>query len=205
MALKFEGDKKHMRLTQGLGAEKLGIVTNMLASGKELVQIARMIQGEWGLMQDSTEKSLGMLLSRYRDSVPNAATTMMDGTLIVTASLERVNVVHELAHLIAQQKGRLAEMLMAEKSLKSKHDSSLGREIELMKNLLLDMQKIQFDLGVDAYKGPVFSNGKVISANVTTPDGTNVSLTIGEDMREAMDVIEQFQPKRQAITDVDSR
>jgi hypothetical protein len=69
--------------------------------------------------------------------------------------------------------------------------SSLNIVINDCRDLLLSIQKIKFDLGLDEYKG-VMSGVKATATSVTRPDGVNVQ----QQVLEAIEVVEDIFRRR---------
>lgn len=194
MAIQF---KKHNRIFS-LGEERVTVVNNLLARGESSIQVARLIQGKWGQCQDVSEKTLIQQILRYKDDtasgkIPVAVITPEGDA--VTQMLSKVDVVAEYASLIALQKTRLAMFLEKEKQSKLPI-AGVSKDVELLSALLRDTQKIQFDLGVDAYNGPQLQGGRVASRTQSLPDGTVVREEVTEAYSVAQNVLENFRKGR---------
>jgi hypothetical protein len=204
MALKIEG-KKFSRLL-ALGPERLKAVNNKLAQGVSCNTVARLIQQDWKEFTDVAEKTLSIQLQRYKTDVVAVTSQNYDEqTVLVTTVVGRVNVVKEMAELMQMQKNRIKDAVDKEKQLKGMLLKGVNTEIETLQAILKDIQKVQFDLGIDDFKGVITQNGKIMSANVTLPDGTTMNMQVMDAQQEALKIIEEYEPRGSDVTDVESR
>lgn len=204
MALKIEGQKFKRLLA--LGPERLKVIQNKIAQGIPMNEVARLIQQDWKEFTDVAEKTLAVQLQRFKtDVVATTTQNYSEEQVIVTTVIGRVNVIREMAELVTMQKKRIKDAVDKESTLKGMLLKGVNTEIETLHMMLKDLQKVQFDLGIDDFKGPIVQNGKVVSASVTLPDGTNVSMTAHDAQQEALQIIEGYTPRMKDVSDVDSR
>ena len=101
-----------------------------------------------------------------------------------------LNSLEELIDLAVLQKNRVQKLWEKERQLNVPL-SSLNSVINDYRDLLLCIQKIKFDLGLDEYKG-VMSGVKATATSVTRPDG----LKIQQQVFEAIEVVEDIFRRR---------
>jgi hypothetical protein len=101
-----------------------------------------------------------------------------------------LNCLEELIELTLLQKNRVQQLWEKERELNIPF-SSLNSVVNDYRDLLLSIQKIKFDLGLDEYKG-VISGVKATATSVTRPDG----LKIQQQVFEAIEVVEDIFRRR---------
>lgn len=177
---------KYARL-YALGKERVTVINNKLALGESMYAVARMIQGDWKEFQDVAEKTLVMQLNRYKAEVVTAQSheTKDPDIMVVTAEITKVNVVLRLGELEVLLRERIKRAIDKEKGLGGLLMSQLSKEVTEYRQLLLDIQKVQFDLGLDEYKGPLLQGVRTGTSTMTLPDGTVVKNQVVEAVQMA--------------------
>ena len=165
---------------QALGEAKFGKIKNALMRGTPAMVLARMVQKDWGDFDGVAEKTLTQQLNRLRLQMTEGAfgeeaakvlkeTGKVDIKMLRGA---RLDVLGDLVALAAVQRDRVEYLWEKEKQMKMPM-SSLNVVITDYRDTLLQVQKVQFDLGVDEFKGPITGvnmRGRVDTE--TLPDGT---------------------------------
>lgn len=179
-----------------LGEERFGKILNQLMRGEPARGLARLIQMQppegWGLFQDLTEKALSQQLRRLRLAAAEGAfgkktaQRIEEGATPQIKMLEKVSVrvLDRLEELSDIQRQRVLDLIEKEKKLQDA-PLPLHKAASVMFNdyrqLLLDIQKVRFDLGLDDFKGPVGTTAlRGATSSVTLPDGTNVQKQVFE-------------------------
>ena len=179
---------------QRLSKEKFQKIVNELMRGIPAIMIARLIQREWGDCQNVREDTLAKQLKRLHTAITNGA---FGGDLAQEARRKasvRIKLFHgssldclaELIELALLQKNRVQQIWEKERQLNVPF-SSLNALINDYRDLLLSIQKIKFDLGLDEYKG-VMSGVKATATSVTRPDGVNVQQQVLEAITTVEDI-----------------
>lgn len=162
---------------RSLPPENLAKVQSDLRTGRSLTALARMIQGEWGMMTHMKENSLVQTLLRYRDRVLVAPLAVaLEGKQAKVATLARrvearLDAVSGMEELVRIQIERIQELRAKEKTLKMPFQWA-SKEIEVAASMYKELLKMQIDVGIVEFKGPLSSRG----VSVTTPDGTKVTV-----------------------------
>ena len=166
-----------------MGQDRVMVMNNALAQGHSTVSVTRLIQEEWGLFTDVKEKTLMQQVNRYRlEHVPAIADNAKAITLNKGKLYERLDVLSASIELALLQKDRVVYFAEKEKEDKKGPSRAVNEEITTLQTLYDKVQKLQFDLGVDAYQGPLLSQGgKSTSTTVTMPGG----MTFTQETREA--------------------
>jgi hypothetical protein len=190
---------------QELGDEKFGKILNLLMRGEPAMTLAREIQAPppkgWGLFQDVAEKTLTQQLNRLRLAAAEGAfgrkmaKSIEAGHKPQIKMLERVSV-HVLARLEDLsdiQRDRVLALVEKEKNMPLPIGAMLTATNAVFndyRQLLLDIQKVRFDLGLDEFKGPVGQHISMRGAAQTHmfPDGTSIQ----KQVFEAVTTIEQI-------------
>lgn len=187
---------------QKLGEEKFRAITNALLREQPAMQVARMIRTDWGDFQDVAEKTLTMQLLRLKadmrsgrfstKAAEEAKALVKNGEHVDVKMLRKskLDVLGELQDICHLQKKRIMKLVEKEENLPLPI-SGLSTIIMDYKEMLVTVQKIQFDLGVDAFKG-VIPGARVAVETVQKPDGTVASRTIVD----AVGVLEDVMSKR---------
>lgn len=178
-----------------LGKERVSVIDNQLAQGKSMYHIARMVQQDWKEFQDVAEKTLVQQLNRYKadKDIPTTHKTHDPGTMVITTVIGRVDVVQKLGELEKALRERLDAALKREKGLAGMFLPGLSKEINDYRVLLLDIQKTQFDLGVDEYKGPLLA-ARMMTGSKVLPDGTVMHAQITEAVQVAQRAMRELNP-----------
>lgn len=175
---------------KALGKERVLALNNLLARGGSTVAAARLVQQEWGQFQDVAEKTLIQQISRYKHDHIQTISTADVQFEHKDKLYGKLNVLDEMVWLVNQQKQRLSRGMLKEKNSPFPMNV-ITREVETLQALLKDAQKLQFELGIDEYKGPVMQGGRVMSASVTTPDGTVVKTQVAEAVQIATAILDK--------------
>lgn len=154
-------------------------IISRMHKGESLPALIRVIQKEWGLLPDLSQSSMMQQLLRFRKRFAPLATTDKDSTTkeilrlrALTKKLEpKVHVVQELEKLAQMQLERVADIRKKEKELTLPMQQT-EKMVEVAAELLKDLFKVQIDLGLVEYNGPLAK--QVAPVRVTTPDGTVV-------------------------------
>jgi hypothetical protein len=151
-----------------------------------------MIQQEWGDFEGVNEKSLMQQLLRLKKVHASQAFQgkAQEDVKPIPKRTSNVNVLHELAQLADVQRQRVLILFAKEQELKLPI-SGLNTVVMDYKDMLISIQKVQFDLGLCEFKGPV-QGQRVIAEQVTKPDGTTGQRVIVE----AVNTLEEVMSKR---------
>jgi hypothetical protein len=183
---------------QKLGENKFQKIVNELMRGTPALTLARLIQHEWGDAQDVAEDSLGKQLKRLHIAISNGA---FGGDLAQEARQKAsvriklfhgssLNTLDKLIDLAMIQEARV-HALWNEEKLWNKTIPGLNTIINDYRDLLLNIQKVKFDLGLDEYKfGHSAVKASVLS--VTLSDETRLE----RQLYEAVGVTGQIFRKR---------
>lgn len=193
------------RPLRDLGEEKFRKILNHLMLGKPAVQTARMIQGPppegWGQLLKVSENALVQQLTKLRHMAAEKAfgeeiaQEMAAGMPAPQMKrLERLDVkaLEVMEHVAKRQLTRM-ETLFAQEQATKKYIPSINKVVHSLRMVLLDVQKMRFDLGVDEFKGPVgqsMMKGAVVTTSL--PDGTNIQ----KQVFEAISIIDQVFDQR---------
>jgi len=182
---------KYYRLLS-LGDERVTIINNLLSKNSSMFALARMIQQEWKESTDIGEKTLTQLLNRYKADVLGSSKVEKTITgLVITTKINRVDVITRMASLEEIQRNRIQAMVSKEKELGGMLISSLKGEIEEYREILKDIQKIQFDLGIDEYNGPILAARSRIT-KVTDSQGNVFETQVSEAAQVAQSVLSEL-------------
>jgi len=183
---------------QKLGEERFTQILNALQRGEPAMALARTIQlhppDGWGLFQDVAEKTLTQQLLRLREAATQGAFGLRAAKRIAEGAAPRIK---RLEHVSVKALDRLEELaekqrtlsfaLMDEALANKKTYMSTNDAVEGYHKVLLSIQKIRFELGLDEYKGPT-ATLKGASQTTTFPDGTSVN----KQVFEAVNTIERI-------------
>jgi DNA-binding HxlR family transcriptional regulator len=181
---------------QSLGEEKFRVIMNHLLRGKPAMTLAREIQQEWGDLQDIGQKTLTQQLNRLRiasaegifgKTVAAQITKGQPPKHIARLNGLSLSAVERMEELSALQKERVIRLLEKEKTLLEKEKtlptgsalSATSAVFNDYKELLKDIQKMRFDLGLDEYKG-VIMTARGASVSQTFPDGSHIQKQVFE-------------------------
>ncbi len=189
---------------QALGEEKFRRLVNELVRGKPAEVLARVVQMEWGDLSDTSEKTLAQQLVRLRASAaegmfgPEVAKEIAQGA---TPQIKRLagisfSAIERMEELSGIQRQRIMDLVEKERHL---HTGPLMEATNAVfndyKELLVAIQKIRFDLGLDEFKGPL-THARGATVTTTSPDGTQVQRQVFE----AVSTIESIFDRRQIPT-----
>ena len=175
-----------------LGPEKLQKIVNELMRGTPTVLVARLIQ-EWGDASDVGEATLAKQLKRLHTAIENGA---FGGELAQEARRKasvRIKLLHgstvdcldQLIEIANIQRERVLALWDKER-IWNKPIFKLNAAIRDYKNLLLAIQKIKFDLGIDEYR-----RGFPVRAPHTSPTQPD-SAALAQRAREAAEMVEKI-------------
>lgn len=156
-------------------------IISRMHKGESMPALVKVLQKEWGLLTDLTQTTLMQQLMRFRKRFAPLATTDKDSTTkeilrlrALTKKLEpKVHVVVELEKLAQLQLTRIDELRQKEVELKIPMQQT-EKALETAAELLKDLFKVQIDLGLVEYNGPLAKQAAPL--RVTTPDGTTVEV-----------------------------
>jgi hypothetical protein len=185
----------------------------MLMRGKPAMSVARILQQAppdgWGLFQKMSEKTLTRQLTRLRIHAaegaygPEVAKLIAAGATPQVRLLENVStpVIARLEEMAQIQRDRV--MKLVEKEEKWNTTMPIMNDVlESYRKMLLDLQKVRFDLGLDEFKGPVGVTTVRGAAQTTTlPDGTSIQ----KQVFEAITMVDQIFDARKIPRIVEAR
>lgn len=177
---------------KALDPEQLTAIQNALALRTPECQVARMIQGQWGLFQNVAETTLVAQLRRYNRAFkftpgdPNTAVKVKD----LAPLYERLNVTSSQIELAVTVRARLMRLIELERVKGLKHNPHIRAEVETYNTLLKDIQKQQFDLGVDTYQGPARASIRAGQQTTTLADGTTIVSQVIEATNDALTILD---------------
>lgn len=185
--------QRYARL-HGLGPERLTRINNDLARGTPVSAVARMIQQDWGEFTDVAETSLTQQLNRYRLDLEKGTITGEVKLAVSESEIDlrflkgkTIDVLEELIALTKLQRSRVQTFYNKERSV-GMPLSGTDKVVDAYKTLLLDIQKVKFDLGLDKYEGPV-SGFRAAQQSVTLPNGTQVHTQVLEAVNTAQEIL----------------
>lgn len=171
---------------RALPEERLTHVNNWLGRGGEVMALTRVIQQEWKIWTDVAERTLFQQLNRYKrwlltqQDIDLPSLRTQDGAIVVKAARKRnIDVMERMNMLVAVQEQRLQTFLNQEAKL-GMPIAGVDKTIEQTKELLKDIQKLRFDLGMDQYCGLQPANPMLRGASKTVtqnPDGSTSTTT----------------------------
>ena len=178
----------------GLESEQFTKILNGLMCGTPAQTLAREIQQPppkgWGMMQDVSEKTLAQQLNRLRlDAAAGAFGDEIAQKIVENRSprpqltlLKNVSVpVLQRLEEVSEAKRVLVLTLLEKATAEKRTFTSVNEAVEGYRKLLLDLQKLRFDLGLDEFKGPVGSTTvKGATQTTTFPDGMSVQKQVYE-------------------------
>jgi hypothetical protein len=201
---------------QTLGEEEFQKILNLLMRGEPAMHVARTIQQEWHQFQDVAEKTLCQQLNRLRLAAAEGAFGMKAAKKIAEGATPQIRMLKDvsvgtlvrLEELSEIQKHRVLALVEKEKNMPLPIGAMLTATNMVFtdyKQLLLDIQKVRFDLGLDEFKGPTSHSihhvkGGVVSAQL--PDGTNVQKQVFEAVQAIEAVFDQRKIPEHKMKDV---
>jgi hypothetical protein len=183
----------HARLRE-LPAEVLDKVDSKLTSGEPARAVAQWLQEDAKLLTDMKPDTLKKTLERYREGhLRNkvlSRITEAQHTLALKTVQKRLNALDELEELVVIQRGRVDKMLMMEKDkpilLKSTTD-----EIRLLKEMLVDLGRVQMETGV------LPKASRKISGTIMGADGEISQFSWTEEQEQLYQELERVYAERQ--------
>jgi hypothetical protein len=144
---------------QSLGKEKFAKIVNELMRGTPLLPLARLIQQEWGDVENVSQHTLAKQLQRLHTAITNGA---FGGDLADQAKRKasvKIKLFHSSAldvldelitlHLILKER---IDIFFEKECESGKYSPGLTKIMRADMDLLVAIQKIKFDLGIDEYK-----------------------------------------------------
>lgn len=157
---------------KSLPADILAQVDSKLLAGETGLDVAKWLQQGKHYPEDDVY-ALKKILERYRKGELRARTIERIATAQKTDAThtvaKRMNAMDELQDLCSQQRYRLDKLLMREGNTVENGIllKDATREIEVMKNLLVDLGRLQLETGVIA-RAPKNYKGSITDANGVT-------------------------------------
>lgn len=182
-----------------LGEERMAQVAQMLRTGTSCLKMARYIRNEWGLYNDQPERALEQQLRRFKTS--KGIGLVEDALKLANAQEKRslyhkfnskVDTMQELEALVNQQKVRIAALIAKENQMNMPFDRTKA-EIATMQGLLASLTKMQFDLGLLEYRGPLLRGGQVVKAEVEIPGGGVLKLEMEQVVDTAIKLMDELE------------
>jgi hypothetical protein len=183
----------------GLGREKFQKIVNELTRGIPAQTVARLVH-QWGDAQDVREETLAKQLKRLHTAITNGA---FGGDLAQQAKEKAIvrimwlhgstlNCLDALIEVAIVQRTRVLTLYEHEQA-SGKHIAGLNAVINDYRDLLVAIQKVKFDLGLDEFKRgiPV----RASETSVTSPDG----VTVRRQVLEAYSTLEEVITRRCSV------
>jgi hypothetical protein len=168
--MKLKVNPTSHKKVKSLPADILMQVDSKLLSGESGLDVAKWLKDECKLCADEDLYNLKKNLERYRQGELRARTIERIATAQKTDSTttiaKRMNAMEEMQELAIQQRARLDRMLMKESELPNGillKDAT--REVAMMKDLLVDLGRLQLETGLLA-RAP-----KSFKGSITDPSG----------------------------------
>jgi len=139
---------------QKLDKEKLDIVVNELIRGVSAKAIARTIQEEWCVARGFSAGTLEQQLKTLRTAICDGALRCdprSEVPSITSAAGFEINPIDKLTWLANLHEKRILRFYTAELR-QNKMDAQLGKSLSEYGRLLIGLQKMRFELGLDEYK-----------------------------------------------------
>lgn len=185
---------------QNLGDEKFTKIVNLLIRGEPAQRLARTIQQQppqgWGEFQGVQEKTLTQQLNRLRTAAAEGMFGAKEAKRLAAVGKPNID---RLAGVSVQVLARIEELSEAQRTLvmallakatkEERTFTSVNEAVGNYNKILLDIQKLRFELGLDEYKGPVGTTSVRGATQTTTfPDGMSVQ----KQVFEAVTTVEQI-------------
>lgn len=184
-----------------MGKERFHKVLNALMHGETSRTLARQIQLQppegWGLFQGVSERTLAQQLNRLRLAAAEGAYGPEVAKQIAAGNISHVEILKDISICALERIEEVADiqrnrlLAQVEKEKITKHVLVTTNDIVAeYRKVLMDLQKLRFDLGLDEFKGPVGSSMTLRGGSVTQtfPDGMSVQKQIFE----AVNTVEQI-------------
>jgi hypothetical protein len=169
--MKLKVNPASHKKVKSLPPDILAQVDSKLLSGESGLDVAKWLQDDAKQFVGDDVYNLKKTLERYRQGELRAKTIERIATAQKTDSTvtiaRRMNALEEMQDLAKQQRARLDAMLMRESQMPNGillKDAT--REVAMMKDLLVDLGRLQLETGVLA-RAP-----KSFKGSITNPDGT---------------------------------
>src|ERR1022692_476023 len=139
-----------------LGTDRVGVLNIALAAGTSTIKLAQKIQNEWDALTNMKTATLAKQLARYRaDKVPKLVVALKPGT---GASVEYIqppafDVLDVLRETVLRQRERVRLGYAQEQRIQFPIPS-MCQEMRLLADMATNLLRIEFELGIRAYKGP---------------------------------------------------
>jgi hypothetical protein len=190
--MRAKSSTRAFKKLKSLGADRMNEVDARLLSGEPCSSIAAWIQVDLGKCKDIKPASLKKMLERYRETELRQKTlariaNAQRGDSIKTIQ-KRLNALDEMEDMVRVQRGRVEKILMREANLPEGmllRDAS--NELRLLKDMLLDLGKIQLETGLLA-KAPKTFRGSMVSS-----DGQVKHFEWTEEQEELFRMIEKIE------------
>ena len=151
--MKLKISSRAFKRLKSLGEERMQEVDSRLLSGEPCSAIAAWIQVDLGKLKDIKPASLKKTLERYRETELRNRTLeriaqAQSGSAIKTIQ-KRLNALDEMEEIVRFQRIRVDKIMMRESKLPEGillKDTS--NEIRLLKDMLLDLGKLQLETGL---------------------------------------------------------
>jgi len=148
---------KYKRLYD-LGADRIGIVDNMLIEGCSSMSVAERIQGDWGECVGVKIGTLEKQILRYKKDIVEprllvAVEKAEESGVSISKGMkkfrEQVDVMETLNEVINMQRGRIAKMFAAEEEAGNKKlTADIQRELRPFTDMLKVLSSLQLETGV---------------------------------------------------------
>jgi hypothetical protein len=185
---------------QKLGEEKFTKIRNELLRGTPCMTLAKTIQQEWGDLIGIGEKTLTQQLGRFKDHLIAAGV----GAETIKEMIEKkeakpilkilrkssIDVLRRLISLANMQEMRINKVWEKEQSMGGIPLGALNVLLNDYVDLLIKIQKVQFDLGINEFKG-VLNSTKIMQQKLEHPDGTVETRTVAEALEAMNDVFKK--------------
>ena len=167
--MKLKISSRAFKRLKSLGEERMQEVDSRLLSGEPCSAIAAWIQVDLGKLKDIKPASLKKTLERYRETELRNRTLeriaqAQSGSAIKTIQ-KRLNALDEMEEIVRFQRIRVDKIMMRESKLPEGillKDTS--NEIRLLKDMLLDLGKLQLETGLLPRAAKTFK-GSVVGAD----------------------------------------
>jgi hypothetical protein len=161
-------------------------IRNWLVRGGEVATLARLMQQDWKVLTDVNERTLAQQLNRYKkvllvDITPEPPEIPTESGAVVSKRTKSRNIdpMERMVALLHIQERRLDMFIEREQSLKMPL-SGVDKVIDATKGLLLDIQRLRFDLGLDEFRGVQPGSVKGMIQRHMNPDGSSSTTTLFE-------------------------
>jgi hypothetical protein len=192
VSLKKDNHRSLARVRKELGEERFALVNTMLAKGESVTYVARMIQHEWKAVKRIKEDSLRRQLIRHRDKYLVHASyvealPLEQKNQIIEKLENHVSALDEMHWLILEHKKRIQLARNKEDKLQFPFQW-LGKDIEVMMNLLEKFATHQFNLGLIEYAPQALARkGVQVAVGVQAPGAPGQTTTVQVEVSSVVD------------------